>query len=443
MLNSVDRKIPLAGRLLSHLRLPLYRNGYLLTFSSVASSGLGLVYWMLAARYYPANVVGLNSALISAMMLLAGISLFSLNTALIRFVPLAGRATPRLIVYSYLFSLTTSAVISIVFCVAAGSASPTFRFLADNPIWLMSFVLATMAWCIFSLQDSALIGLRQSAWVPIENITFAVIKIVLLIAFAVILQQSGLFASWNIPVIFSLPLVNFLIFRRLVQRHVRATTDRAAPLILSQIIKYSAGNYLGTLFFLASTTLLPIIVASQLGAAANAYFYIPWTIASGLQLVAFNMTTSLTVEATFDRAQLASYCRRVLKQTLRLMVPLVIVILLGANIILLLFGPAYAAEGAALLRWLSLATLPNVVVAVAISLARVKNNAGMIVLIQGSLCVLGLGLSYALFPVTGITGVGIAWLVSQTLVALILALTVLRPILLPNMLPGHVRISDE
>jgi O-antigen/teichoic acid export membrane protein len=252
-----------------------------------------------------------------------------------------------------------------------------------------------------------------------------------------------MFAAWNIPVILSLPLVNFLIFRRLIQRHFQVAADRAIPLILSQIVRYSAGNYLGTLFYLASTTLLPIIVASRLGAAANAYFYIPWTIASGLQLVAFNMTTSLTVETTFDRAQLANYCRRVLKQTLRLMVPLVIVILLGANVILLLFGPVYAAEGAALLRWLSLATLPNVVVAVAISLARVKNNAGMIVLIQGTLCVLELGLSFALFPVAGITGVGIAWLVSQTLVAVVLALTVLRPILLPKMLSGHVRISDE
>ena len=437
MINSADREISSAGRFISHLRLPLYRNGYLLILSSAATSVLGLLYWMLAARYYSADIVGLNSALVSAMMLLAGISLFSLNSALIRFVPLAGRATPRLIALSYLFSLVLSAIVSIVFCLGAGTMSATFRFLTDSPLWLVSFVLATMAWGVFSLQDSALTGLRESFWVPIENITFAVIKIVLLIGFAGILQQAGVFASWNIPVILSLPLVNFLIFRHLIKRHVLATVDKAAPLILSQIVKYSAGNYLGTLFYLAYTTLLPIVVASRFGAAANAYFYIPWTIASGLQLVALNMTTSLTVEATFDQAQLASYCLRVLKQSLRLILPFVVIILLGADFILRLFGTAYAVEGAALLRWLSLATLPNVIVAVAISLARVKNSTRTIVLIQGALCVLGLGLSYALFPVAGITGVGLAWLASQTVVAVVLVLTVLRPILLPKTVPGR------
>ena len=64
-------------RLVAHTRTPLYRNGYALILSAAATSGLGVVYWMLATRYYPAEVVGLNSAVISAMLFVAGVAQLS------------------------------------------------------------------------------------------------------------------------------------------------------------------------------------------------------------------------------------------------------------------------------------------------------------------------------------------------------------------------------
>jgi Na+-driven multidrug efflux pump len=93
------------------------------------------------------------------------------------------------------------------------------------------------------------------------------------------------------------------------------------------------------------------------------------------------------------------------------------------------FGSAYAAEGSALLRWLALGVLPNILIALFISLARVQNRSGMIMLVQGTLSLLILGLSYLWLPILGITGVGVAWLTSQTLVALLLLVIWLRPIL--------------
>ena len=39
-----------AERLLAHVRLPIYRNAYALVLSSATTSGLGVVYWTLAAR---------------------------------------------------------------------------------------------------------------------------------------------------------------------------------------------------------------------------------------------------------------------------------------------------------------------------------------------------------------------------------------------------------
>src|ERR687885_2667573 len=94
-----------AERLLAHVRLPIYRNAYALVLSSATTSGLGVVYWTLAARLYTPEAVGLNAAAISAMMFLAGVSQLNLMSALVRFIPTAGVRTQRLIVSAYLLSM--------------------------------------------------------------------------------------------------------------------------------------------------------------------------------------------------------------------------------------------------------------------------------------------------------------------------------------------------
>jgi O-antigen/teichoic acid export membrane protein len=444
-----DRKRLATERIIFHLRSPLYRNGYLLTLSSAGSAGFGLVFWALAAHYYPPEIVGLHSAVLSAMMLLAGVAVLSLNNVLLRYIQPAGQATYRLVAISYALSVAACVVFSLIFLKSVDLWFPSLRFLGDSPGWILAFTLAAVAWTIFSLQDYVLTGLRQTQWIPLENILFSFAKIVLLILFARSLADLGIFAAWNIPVVLSLLPVNWLIVRYLIPQHIRATTRIAVPLIPRQIFTYATGNYLGTLFSLASTNLLPIVIATLAGAAANAYFFLPWTIANGLQLLALNMTTSLTVEGTLDQTQLVVYCRRVLIQVARLLVPVVIIILLGAPFFLVVFGREYAVKGTSLLRWLALATIPNVIVMLGISLARVQNRARIVALVQGALSGLGLGLSIILLPRLGIAGVGVAWLCSQTAVALWVGFAFLRPLLWnPNAVirqpaPGPKSINPE
>src|SRR6266542_1396481 len=85
------------ARIIAQARIPLYRNAYALTLSDAISNGLGIVYWIIAARFYAASDVGLNSAMLETMMFLSGISQLNLSGALIRFIPSAGSATNRLV----------------------------------------------------------------------------------------------------------------------------------------------------------------------------------------------------------------------------------------------------------------------------------------------------------------------------------------------------------
>lgn len=415
--------IPPVARLIAHLRTPLYRNGYALMLSSTTTSVLGVVYWIVAARGYPPDIVGLNAAAIAAMTFLAGVSQLHLTSALNRFIPGAGRATGRLVVCAYLASVATALAASLVFVAGVDAWAPALGFLRSSAVAILLFTMATMAWCIFVLQDSVLTGLRQATWVPVGNTVFAVAKIALLLLFAAAFPQYGVFASWTLPLAVVLLPTNLLIFRRLIPRHVRATENQATPPAVGQIARYAAGDYLGSLLWQASITLLPVIVAQQAGATANAYFYLSWTIVASLYNVSRNLGASLIVEAATDQTNLGSYSYRVFVQTARLLVPLVAIVVLGAPSILRVFGESYAAEGATLLRLLALSALPDIVTAIAISIARVQRRMAAVVAMQASLSALVLALSAILLGRYGITGVGLAWLIGQSVVAAVVVLT--------------------
>lgn len=113
----------------------------------------------------------------------------------------------------------------------------------------------------------------------------------------------------------------------------------------------------------------------------------------------------------------------------RLIVPMAAVMLIGAPLGLSLFGAAYAREGTTLLRWLALAALPLILNVWYLNYARVLGDVKSIILTQGLVCVLTLGLSYWWLPTYGITSIGLAWFISQTVVAVLVGVKA-APILL-------------
>lgn len=395
-------------------------------FSSLAGSALGMLYWILAARIYPTETVGINSAVISASMFLANVAQLNLVNALNRFLPVAGNKSRKLILVSYLLNTSLGILASLVFVFGLSWWAPALGFLADSGTFVLLFALATASWGVFALQDSAMTGMRSAVWVPVENIAYAILKIAFLVVFARLVPQFGILISWFLPLGAAIVVVNVLIFRRMLPVHIRRTEEFHEPIRTRVIAGYVAGDYFGMLFWMAAAFLQPIVITQLAGATANAYFYLSWQIAYALYLVPRMMGMSFVTEVSARPFKLNSYSFKVLTQSARLIIPVVLVILVGAPYILLLFGREYASESAALLRLLSLSAIPQIVVALYLSIARVQRQMLSLVAVQASLSILALILIYSLLPVYGITGIGYAWLISQTAVASFLAVTKLR-----------------
>ena len=290
---------------------PLYRNAYALMINTAVTGVLGVLYWLLAARSYTAVEVGRASAAYSAMNLVSGFTAYNLVGAITRFLPQTGSRTKSWVLKTYLFSALASIVVTIPFLLTVSHWGPTYSELTGLVPGL-AFLVSVVTWSIFTLQDGVMTGLRNAIWVPLENGIFGIVKIILLVAFAAAIPTVGIFVSWMLPVFVSLPLVNGLIFFKLMPRHEHLTAHRTPP-TNRQIGKFLAGDYIGAMCLLGINNLVPILVAIRIGPDKSAYFYIAWTIGQVLDLLAVNMAMSVTVESAFDAATLAANVRSALR----------------------------------------------------------------------------------------------------------------------------------
>lgn len=418
----LDRKMFSYKQVMEHLRTPLYRNGYALILSTGITSALGLLYWAVAAKFYQTEDVGLNSAVISIMIFLSGISQLNLQETMIRYIPVAGRRTPRFVILTYSVVVAFSALVGLVFYFGIPLWAPTLGFLTRSPALAGWFVATVAIWGVFVLEDSVLVGLRQALWIPAENAVFSVLKIVLLVLLAAILPQTGIFVSWTVSVLIIIIPISILLFKRLIPQHVATNTQENLAIPLRQLTKYVAGNYAAALFANMASTLLPLIITQVAGAEANAHFYLAWTIASSLQIMVSNMATSLTVEAIVDAKNVGSSKRKAIVGILRLVLPAAALLIIAAPLILRLVGRSYVEDGVPLMQLLALSAIPNVYNAVYISMARANNRIRGIVGVYAANAVMVLGFSNLFLSQYGIVGVGLAWLISQTVIMVVLML---------------------
>ncbi|MFI7418752.1 lipopolysaccharide biosynthesis protein [Nonomuraea sp. NPDC049684] len=409
----------LREKLLRDLSNPLFRQGYALMANTVVTGTLGMGYWLLAAHFYTPEEFGRGQAVITAMRLFASLTALGFVGALARFLPVAGRRTPELILRGYGLAAATGGVAALGFLLTLPLWGKTYSVLAGFGPGLF-FLASVLVWAVFTLQDVVLTGLRKATWVPVNNLVFGLVKMGLLVALASALPDGGIFVSWMIPTALALIPVNWLIFGVVVPRHVKSLGTAHEPPGLRQIGRFLAGDFPGTLSILAIVYLVPVVVATKVGEATFGRFSMAHTLASMIELLAMNMAVSLTVEGSFDRSKLALNCRRALRRGFMIVTPIIAVAIIGAPLILTVFGAEFADEGSTLLRLMALAVLPRVLIEVYLSALRAQSHARTLALVQIGLAVLVLVSTVALFPQFGVNAVGYGLLFSELLVALLI-----------------------
>jgi O-antigen/teichoic acid export membrane protein len=279
------------------------------------------------------------------------------------------------------------------------------------------FTLSTLAWCLFTIQDGVLTALGRAVWVPVENATFSLLKLGLLVALVTVAPLYGIFVSWTIAMVAAVVCVNLLIFRRLARPASEEAVQARVNLRDRAFARYFAADYVCSVAWVSASNLMPVLITAVAGATTNAYYALAWAVAMPLYSVAQNIGTSLVLHGTNDQASLGALTRQAAVQGARVLVPVVLVLVAAAPLVLSLFGGDYEQRGATLLRLLAIGTLPYLVLVVAVSVARVRRRLRAAVVAMTAQSVLALTLVTPLLHRFGVTGAGIAWLVSQCAVA--------------------------
>jgi O-antigen/teichoic acid export membrane protein len=397
----------------------LFRSAHALMLSTVATSALGIAYWIVAARSYPERALGEGAAAISTILMLSNFAQMNLFHGLTRFIPTAGEATGRLIAYSYAASAGAALLLGAGFVVVAPQVSDNLSFLQSGALGAAAFVVSVVLWGLFALQDGVLTALRRAPWVPAENTLFGLVKLGLLVAFAGVYVSGGIFASWNLAVLMAVVPMNVLIYRRLLRTRT-GPAGTATPFSFKGVARFVGVDYIGSLFLQTYTTALPLLIVATLGAEANADFYVAYAVIVAVDLLSSNLATSLLVEAAHDEDRLREYTRRVLRRSALLIAGIVLFLELAAPYLLRVFGEGYAEDSTTLLRILALASLPRMVNIVYMGAMRVERRVGRVVMVQVATSVLVLSLTLALVSGMGVDGVGLAWLCAHGAVALAL-----------------------
>ena len=402
--------------LASALRTPLLLNGYALIASAGLTSILGLVFWGTAARLYTPEQVGLGAALISTMLTLGNISQLNLSNLLHRYLPSAGQNARRLVLVAYALAGTAAAVFSALAMFFISHLVAELSFLREEPLSGVAFVVATVAWTLFALQDSVLAGLRKATVVPLENTLFSVSKLLLLVLFAgSSLVGSGLYAAWVLPLPLLLALINWLIFFRFLPRH--GVGGQTAGFDRRALARFFGWDYAGTLASMAAMGIAPLVVLHYGDASDLAVYYISWEIAYGVYLISRSMGISLLTEVALDRVKLHRLAVDALIYTTAPLAGVVAVTLVGAPLLLALLGAQYADASPAILQLLALSCLPWSVVTLMLAVARATGRTPAVAIAQIATLAIVLGLGTPLVIAHGAVGMAEAWLVAHCVVA--------------------------
>lgn len=389
---------------------------------TIVTALLGLIFWIIAAKLFDQAAFGVGTTTVYTMMTLAEVACIGLRTGLLRYTPRSGGATIQIIVWGYALAVVASAVTAAVFLIGLGWWAPGLGELRDTALMFGFFVVSTAFWALFMLQDSVLVGLRKAPWVPVENSIFGVLKILLLFPMAAWSPTLGIFWAWTLPVFPIVFGINFLV-RGVVRDRLKALPKYLPDAesfrhLWRDMIGFSLAEWLASVARLAALGIIPLMVLAETGKTEAGYFQAAWLIAFTIFQLSSNAAYALLAENSYEESSLQRNSIQAGLLSLALSAPGIAIGVIGAPLLLLIYGSDYADNSSSVMRVLLLAALPNIVHQIYIGRLRSLGKMLAVVVLETVLSVLVIGLSAFLLPRYGIIGVGYAWLAGLLALAL-------------------------
>jgi len=387
----------------------LYRNSLYLMIGTFVMSVFGFIFWMINARLFTTEQVGLATTIISVMSLITSFSLLGLNTGLIRYLPKSEKKNQKINTCFALVAIVTI-MISSIFLLSIRTLSPKLIFIQNNIIFAFIFIFFMIFASLSSLIESIFIAYRNAKYVLLKNSIFSVLKI----AFPFLLVSLGaygIFSSYMLSLILGFLTVFLILIFKFNYKPKFVFYDS----IIRRIGKYSFGNYVAGFIGGLPAMLLPLLILNKLGAETSAYYYMAMMIAALLFVIPQATSNSLFAEGSYNEKQLKHQVKKAIKIISLLLIPAIILTIFFGKYVLLLLGKEYSIEGFRFLQLLAVSGIFIGINSIFGTLLRVKKRIKSLITISIFSAILILGGSYLLIN-QGLLGIGYAYLIGQAII---------------------------
>ena len=397
----------------------LYRNSAYLMLSTAIMAGLGFFFWIIAAKIYSSEQIGITTSLISVASLIAGISLLGFNNGLIRFLPKNTKKN-EIISVSFIFVCIAACILSTIYLLNINTFSSKLLFIKHNLFYSAIFILFIVSLSINSIIESILISFRTTGYILIKNSLLSSLKI-FFVSLLVFLGTIGVFASVTfasiIAIVFGIVI--------LLKKHSYKFTTKVKLENAWNISKFSVSNYIGYFIGGIHTMILPTLIMNRLGTKESAFFYIDLMIANVLYIIPLATTQALLAEGTHNPSEILQHTKKAFIYIIVLLLLPICFIYFFGNYVLLLFGKIYMKEGITLLKLLSFTAIFVSVSYIGNTIMTIFHKNKLLIIINSINAALVLSSCYIL-STKGLFGIGVGILSSEVIMSVIQLTTVKR-----------------
>jgi O-antigen/teichoic acid export membrane protein/acyl carrier protein len=416
----------------------MMQNSLYLMLSAGLQLVLGFTFWIVAARLFNASDVGKASTLISATNVIGYLALLGLNNAMGKYLPTA-RNRDALISSGLTLVAICGVVVALAYIGLTPVTAPRLAFVAKSPVLTVGFALLTATAALNLLTDSIFVASRKAQYTAfVDGIVEGLGKI----AFAVALVGAGAYGIFSASVggtALGAGASLVIIFTKMKYR-----VSLKQPLgALRPLLRFSGANYVGNVFNMLPTLIVPVIVLDRLGAEAAAYFFVVFQLSGIVYVGALALEQTFLAEGSRPNADIRRLKRRSLGILVMLCGPAALGLIAVGRWVLLAFGWRYYHYGFSSLIVMALAAWPTAATYWLLTVLRLRNKLHSIVIINiiyavGICSLAWLGSSH------GLTAVAAAWFGGALIAACVAAAAMPREKKARHRrVPGALQLSDN
>jgi O-antigen/teichoic acid export membrane protein len=393
----------------------LYRDAGSVAFSSTANAVLGAGFWLVAAKIFPPQQLGVMTAVLAVIVATGIVVSSGVGDAYAALLPAVGAARPRVYRRGQRVFYILAVLTGIGSALAVSTSLAAVRWSVGVAVLV---IVGVVAWSAFSLQNITLMALGRARLLPAVNIATSLCKIALLPLLAITLNRHSVELAFVISAIAAVLVLQPMIARIInTGKELPSTAtipeDRAVGefnrLVVQTVLQWTLRG---------AFAVTPFMVTVFAGAKAGALFALSFSIVQPLDFIVAAMCASLVVHASSTPEQATTMARAILIRAAALVAVGSVILVAALPEVLRLLNPEYAEMGAtSVIAVLCIGSLIRVLYAVWYALQRSRRKLRVPV----TLNLVTTGTLFAILPVLcatyGALGGALAMLISQSVLS--------------------------